>query len=181
MQVALDEDGTVIDEDEILSEIAQLSRSAAKLIVLEPDQTWQSPLDIAPAANANSVPAEKPNQPTESPALPPTSEQSKDCAQPFAIATSLWSKFPPQLMKCCESGNIAYEADRRNLASIIAEHMLYELNDGSSKTAERFARAITEKYRATFADIISGRIVGDGMETFRQQIYTAVQYRKKDK
>ena len=30
-------------------------------------------------------------------------------------------------------------------------------------------------------DMIGDVVVGDGMETFRQQIYTAVQYRKQDK
>lgn len=40
---------------------------------------------------------------------------------------------------------------------------------------------ITEKYHKTFSDVINNKTVGSGMESLRQQIYNAVNYRKIDK
>ncbi|XP_043285294.1 uncharacterized protein [Venturia canescens] len=144
------------------------------LMILPENGTWQS----ATESSKTLLEAE----PSTSTANERSINESPDAvALGESVGSNIWGKFPERLMKACQNEQRAYEVDRRAMVATIADHMIHHLKDYSRSTAERMAKMITEKYPKTFSDVISDKVVGSGIETLRQQIYNAVNYRKFDK
>lgn len=131
-----------------------------------------------------SIITELEGAPSTSKSLPPVHYQENTNSSLYSIEVlggNIWKKFPKRLIEFCEKEQRAYEVDRRSLVAGIADYMSQDLKDFSRRTAERIAKIITDKYPKTFGDMINQKFVGSGMESLRQQIYNAVNYRKYDK
>ncbi|XP_071573700.1 uncharacterized protein [Temnothorax nylanderi] len=142
-------------------------------MLLSEDLSWQS------LAKNSAVENSKAGQSTPTTSISGGHDDQITSSHPVEVlGSNIWKIFPRRLTECCNNGQRALEVDRRTMVAGIAEYMTQDLKDYSRRTAERIAKIITEKYPKTFSDVINNKTVGSGMESLRQQIYNAVNYRK---
>ena len=69
------------------------------------------------------------------------------------------------------------QKSRKKFIGVVAD-LLVQKKDYSIITVEKIAQMICNKYKSSFMDTVRDYQYGGGYETFRTQIYKAVEYRK---
>lgn len=92
--------------------------------------------------------------------------------------STLFSKFPTNILECCKNGNIINNRDRRSIIDIIATYMIHDLKKTDRKTAGEISNALCNMYPKSFKAGLENIGKTIAADVFKQSIYDAVNYRK---
>uniref|UniRef100_A0ABD2XN71 Ubiquitin-like domain-containing protein n=1 Tax=Trichogramma kaykai TaxID=54128 RepID=A0ABD2XN71_9HYME len=161
----MDLDGTIMDDDEILIDYAQHSRDVIILKIIETEKEEMEALNSGISATKNIAPNLKVLQ------VPHTE----------SIDEFLWKKVDDRIIGLCKSKKPVVGSDRKDIYNRVADHMITKLKNTSRGKAEEFARQIGGRYSESFCDAVDDStpedVWDDGVDTLRQQILNAVNYK----
>ncbi|XP_067209386.1 uncharacterized protein [Linepithema humile] len=182
IQLALQEDGTEIDDDEILIQLSQLSTTPILLTVLSENKNWKDILaerkndqNVLNVTTSKNLPA--------SPSTSTSSMSSNSSKKQYVLnmKEGVWDKISDTIITTCQKGEKLLPAQRQAINRVVADYMINVLQQTSRGVSEEIAKNICETYPQTFKDTIDNQQWGSGVETLRMQIYNCVQYMKHTK
>ncbi|XP_015120974.1 uncharacterized protein LOC107043837 [Diachasma alloeum] len=163
-QLVLQEDGTEIDDDGILLEMASNASTTLALMILPEGISYASRLGETSTSVGTAA---------------SVSSSSTIISQAdFENDRNLWSAFPSALLAAAKDDKLATDDQRRELVRNICHYVFDIHGDTSRGTAVAIAKTICSKYRATFVNAIDGVVIDSGWESLSAQIYSAINYRK---
>ncbi|XP_070529822.1 uncharacterized protein [Cardiocondyla obscurior] len=147
--LALQENGTQIDDDNILIQLSQLNSTPIVLSLINKTQK------ASPSTSTSST----------------NSVYKKTCV--LNMKEGVWDKVSDTVLSICQRGEKLQPAQRQAINRIVADYMFNVLKQ-TSRVAEKIALNICETYPKTFRDTIDNEQWGSGVESLRMQIYNYV-------
>ncbi|XP_057338084.1 uncharacterized protein LOC130676102 [Microplitis mediator] len=176
------EDGTEVDEDDMLLQLATNSNLINILVILPVGLEWNdsfsNPLANSSATSSNSSSSSRSNGKEAERDKTEVNVNINRNKLELEFHSTLLPKFPTRLLDACKKGKVPLTKDRKDMVAIVATYMLQDLKDSSRGTALTISRKLVKLYPDSFEDKINGKRLGSGEGSLSKQIYQAVNTRK---
>ncbi|XP_039308356.1 uncharacterized protein LOC120358366 [Solenopsis invicta] len=153
-KLLLQNDGTEIDDNDVLLEYAEQSKDMIVLTILDSSS-------ISTCSEALS-----------------SSNRSSTKVKSINLEDGVWSKLSERIVAACVRGDKLCFSDRKAVIQKIVEYMIDTLKNTTRSKAHEIATILCNTYPKTFADTIGNdEMWGSGLETVRLEIYNACLYK----
>ncbi|XP_039315486.1 uncharacterized protein LOC105205425 isoform X4 [Solenopsis invicta] len=185
-KLLLQNDGTEIDDNDVLLEYAEQSKDMIVLTILginmssdydKKNEDNQIVLNESSSTMQRNDISDSSSISTCSEALS-SSNRSSTKVKSINLEDGVWSKLSERIVAACVRGDKLCFSDRKAVIQKIVEYMIDTLKNTTRSKAHEIATILCNTYPKTFADTIGNdEMWGSGLETVRLEIYNACLYK----
>ncbi|XP_039307544.1 uncharacterized protein LOC105207072 isoform X2 [Solenopsis invicta] len=185
-KLLLQNDGTEIDDNDVLLEYAEQSKDKIVLTILDINMSSdynKKNEDNQIVLNESSSTMQR-NDISDSSSISTCSEalsssnRSSTKVKSINLEDGVWSKLSERIVAACVRGDKLCFSDRKAVIQKIVEYMIDTLKNTTRSKAHEIATILCNTYPKTFADTIGNdEMWGSGLETVRLEIYNACLYK----